>query len=441
MTASAMIVEPFDFAGASEREYKAVNEFANILRAENLPDDPPTPLAETIASLQNIPPFITAFAWNAWNSEKTEIIGSANVGFMDTDENKHLVWLDISVLPERRREGIGRRLLSEAVRLPEREGRRLIMTGTNARVPAGDAFLEKLGGERGMEGHTNQLVLDELDRALLTEWMIPDSAGRFALDFWTGPHPEDLLPAITLLMENATNTSPRDALDMEDMHFTPEQMRQMEQQTFAGGNERWTLAAREVGTEKLAGFTETVWNASSPQIVHQGGTGVYPEFRGRGLGKRLKAAMLDRLLRERPDAKVVRTGNADSNGPHAANQSYAGLPALFVPHGMAGRDSECAGLSSEKRGSLTRPEGPHPGPLLKQGEGARKNRKRCTGAFQQSGFRHGHLRRCLRATGARRTGRRQVGAADRRGGGVAVRGPVPARFFGIIQRLVGARNH
>ena len=315
MTASAVTIEPFDFAGASEREYQAVNEFANILQAETLPDDPPTPLAETIAALQNVPPFITAFAWNAWNADKTEIVGSANVGFMDTEENKHLAWFDLSVLPAQRRQGIGRSLLAEVARVPEREERRLMMTGTNARVPAGEAFLEKLGGERAMESHTNQLVLAELDRALLTEWMIPDSAGRFRLDFWTGPHPEDLLPEITALNENAMNTMPRDKMDMEDMHFTPEQMRQMEQQTLAGGTERWTLVAREAASGRLAGSTEMLWNPSSPLVVRQGGTGVYPEFRGHGLGKRLKAVLLDRLLRERPEAKFVRTGNADSNGP------------------------------------------------------------------------------------------------------------------------------
>jgi GNAT superfamily N-acetyltransferase len=42
-------------------------------------------------------------------------------------------------------------------------------------------------------------------------------------------------------------------------------------------------------------------------------TGVFPQYRNKGLGRWLKAAMLERVMRERPEVKVVRTGNADSN--------------------------------------------------------------------------------------------------------------------------------
>jgi len=42
-------------------------------------------------------------------------------------------------------------------------------------------------------------------------------------------------------------------------------------------------------------------------------TGVYPEYRGKGLGRWLKAAMLDRIMKEHPEIKYVRTQNADMN--------------------------------------------------------------------------------------------------------------------------------
>lgn len=109
------------------------------------------------------------------------------------------------------------------------------------------------------------------------------------------------------------NTSPRENLDIEDAHMTPDQLRQMERMQAAAGTQRWTVYASETATGRLAGFTEVSWNPNRSQIVTQGGTAVPPEFRGRGLGRWLKAAMLDRLLCDLPDARFVRTGNADSN--------------------------------------------------------------------------------------------------------------------------------
>jgi GNAT superfamily N-acetyltransferase len=66
-------------------------------------------------------------------------------------------------------------------------------------------------------------------------------------------------------------------------------------------------------TGKFAGYTETVWNPNRPEILRQDMTGVFPEYRGKGLGRWLKAAMLDKVLKDRPQVKFVRTGNADTN--------------------------------------------------------------------------------------------------------------------------------
>jgi mycothiol synthase len=304
----------FDHKQASQAEYEVLNRHINWMRAERLPDDPPIPVEETIQGLRNLPPFIDLRMWVAWDASRTEILALGNVVLVQLEENRHLAQFELSVLPEYRRQGLGRRLLAQITDIAQKVHRRLLMIETSDRIPAGEAFMNRLSAQKGLEAHVNQLRLDDLDRSLLERWLQKgqEGASEFELGLWEGPYPEEQLPEIAMLFE-LTNQQPHSALEVEDIHITPVQLRQLEQQLFARGNLRWTFYASEKATGKFAGYTETVWNPNRPEILRQDMTGVFPEYRNRGLGRWLKAAMLARVLKERPEVKLVRTGNADTN--------------------------------------------------------------------------------------------------------------------------------
>ncbi len=308
-----IFISPFE-KDSSQIEYAALNQHTNRIRLERLPDDPPVPLDETIQNLRSIPPFADFKLWAAWNLERNEIIALANIVILRVEENKHLAQFDITVLPEYRRRGLGCQLMGLIAEVSHKENRRLLMTNTVDRVSGGAAFMTHIGAQKGLEAHTNQLRIIDLNRDLIVDWLTSSQANLtdFELGFWDGAYPEEKLMAIAEL-NDLTNQQPYGDLEIEDMHMNPEQLRQMETNIFARGNQRWTFFITDLVTGKFAGYTETVWNPSRPEVLRQDMTGVFPQYRNKGLGRWLKAAMLKKVLLERPQVKYIRTGNADSN--------------------------------------------------------------------------------------------------------------------------------
>ena len=64
---------------------------------------------------------------------------------------------------------------------------------------------------------------------------------------------------------------------------------------------------------------------SDPETVHQQNTGIDAAHRGLGLAKWAKAAMLQQIRHERPEAVRVRTDNAFSNAPMVAINDALGF--------------------------------------------------------------------------------------------------------------------
>ncbi len=310
-------IEPFDGQTAHERELQAVHAFTNRMRAEYWPHDPPKPFKDTVGRWRALPEFVERAAWAARHTH--DIIGMAIADVWRTEDNQHLADVEVEVLPAWRNQGLGTELLSLAVDVAERKNRRLMIGGTDTNIPAGEAFANRLGARLGIEARTNELHLNDLDPALLRAWIEKGQtkARDYALGLWEGPYPEDRIAAIAKLHE-VMNTAPKDDLELEDMTRTPEQLRQIEASMRARDVERWTLYAEHQPTGAFAGYTEVFWSPHEPTILYQGDTGVFPEHRGHGLGRWLKAAMMEKVLAERPRVERVRTGNAASNGPMLA---------------------------------------------------------------------------------------------------------------------------
>jgi RimJ/RimL family protein N-acetyltransferase len=314
MAVSAIQIKPFDRINASKAEYAALNAFNNRIRVEQWPEDAPIALEHAIRELHSVPSVMDMQIWAAWQVEGREIVGRANVSIFRTNENKHLLEFHIAVLPEMRRRGVAKSLLKLVVEQAHAEKRRLLQAHTDSAVPSGEAFMQRLGARMGLASHTNQLNLCDLDQNLIRDWQKRAPEADFELEAWESPCSEEEINSMAALHE-VMNTEPRDDLELEDWHWTPEQLRQWEASMEQRKTEHWTMYVRERRMGDFAGYTEVFWNPSQPENLQQGDTGVFPKYRNRGLGRWLKAAMLEKVLRDRPQVKRIRTGNADSNAP------------------------------------------------------------------------------------------------------------------------------
>jgi GNAT superfamily N-acetyltransferase len=230
-----------------------------------------------------------------------------------TYDNQHLAWVEVEIVPERRRRGRGSDVLARLVERARSEGRTSVGgPGWDGVVPP--EFVARHGFEqRSVEVHRRQYV-EEVDRGgvdALRSAALPH-AEDYELVRWPARTPSEGLAALADLTA-AINDAPTDDLDIEDEVFTPERIVGYEQAWSERGYRLYRIVARHRRTGDLAGQSVVVVDAERPELAEQHDTSVLRSHRGHRLGLLLKVEVLRWLAETEPQVREIDTWNAESN--------------------------------------------------------------------------------------------------------------------------------
>lgn len=253
-------------------------------------------------------------------------VGIVDYGYSPGD-NETLADVEVSVLPEQRRRGIGRALHDEATRRRRAVGRTSAMGEVHTPVAGppspGLAFALALGFESAHTEH--HLVVDlpvGADR-------IGEVAGSRRDDYeiltWNGRCPDHLADAYVEMRNRMNADVPIGDLDYAPPTFDLDRLR--------SGEERLSrsydilVAAARRSDSVMGGYSLTYLPHDSTDAL-QDDTLVMPDHRGHHLGLALKAAVLEIVQRDHPERTRYHTYTDPQNtAMYRTNERFGYRPA------------------------------------------------------------------------------------------------------------------
>lgn len=302
---------------ASPVDWRLYHAFRRRRQAECWPEDPlePDQLAE--AGLRHADPFATHHRWYAVRDGSMVSLFEAHAVSPVSPEyagSRHLLWTHAMVLRPHRRRGIGRSWLSKVVELADKH--RATVVSMRTEQEPGHAFLRWLGAEPRFTEAENRLDLRDVDWGLVSKWARegPQRLPRSRLELHFNRLPAALVAEFCQAVTELVKLVPWEQADHGEEIYTPATLDDWYARLELADGAHHVCLAREADGS-IAGLTDMVKYRHETGLVRQQLTAVRRDMQGRGLGKWLKAAMLQMVLEAHPDTRYVSTQNARSNAP------------------------------------------------------------------------------------------------------------------------------
>ncbi len=308
----------FNPSSASDFEWGKFFVIREKLHYEHTPDDPFDDHLVLRKKMSYDNPYSDEKRWLVLlNNEEESVIGYAYLHAIlkaapDYEDNKHIAWAYIIVDKEFRRNGIGTDLIRFLV--PKlKEYKRSTIQAWNE-YESGKEFSKNYNGKLAIRSYENRLKLNLVDWDKMNEWVKDGKWRSPGVKIMTFEEvPEDIIEEYVRVFTETANQAPLEDLEGQEI-LTPELRRHQEAKERNAGTVWMTKISIETDG-RISGLTEILYNPRESHVIYQELTGVKKEYRGRRLGKMLKADMM-MLIKDRfPHINYIATGNAMSNAP------------------------------------------------------------------------------------------------------------------------------
>ncbi|WP_198587112.1 GNAT family N-acetyltransferase [Glycomyces xiaoerkulensis] len=250
-----------------------------------------------------------------------DVAGHITLHMFEKD-NRHMAECDLEVRPDRRRDGVGTRLLQFLEERVKRNGRDTVIAyavdeifGRPGAETPGKHFAAKHGYAVGDTEICRRNDLTGVDEGELTEryaaaWKWAEG---YELVEWTDRVPDDVAEGVARMEARMWTDPPIGELDIRPAVYDVDRIRDDERVRREHGALEIAAAVRHAASGQVAGYTSIRVDPGDEDSVWQGDTIVDPGHRGRRLGTVLKIANQRRLRRHRPMVRYVITWNAEVN--------------------------------------------------------------------------------------------------------------------------------
>ncbi len=308
-----------DIFSSSPEEWRLYHKFRHLFHSENEPEEPflDDKTIEEFIKVDIINSGMEVSVFRMYDNDA--VIGSFYYGFfLESSKsycgNEKIVRFEIQLLKKYHHHGIATKALQLMVKDCEKKEKSVFVSEfQNIHYKP---FFEAIGGTIAQTNAESKLTFSTIDISMIKNWITEAEKANpeTRVEIIKDRIPEYLEDEFAKTFNETIQLIPRDNMESKALTFDVDSLRNMEKTDESVG----ALSIKAVAIEKdgrISALTRVKILPGRENFLSQGLTGVPLKYRGRKLGKWVKAKLILYIMNNYPDVEAILTGNAESNAP------------------------------------------------------------------------------------------------------------------------------